>query len=140
MVAENDGAGSAAVERLIDVLVDGDRLPTAEITALQRSGHDIRVERADDRVVAVVGRRPDDRLRRLTRRERDVAARLAVGDSNRQAARALGITLATVKDHVHAILSKTGFQSRSELIAAWYGGLPSTNEAVTGRCSNGERP
>ena len=37
--------------------------------------------------------------------------------------RQLFISLATVKDHMHAILRKTGLSSRAQLIAAWYGGL-----------------
>jgi len=117
------GDHNGPIDSLIDVLVDGKRLPTAEITALQRGGHDVRIRRGADRVVALMGRRPDDRLRALTRREREVAGRVAIGETNRQVARSLGISLATVKDHVHSILTKTGLQSRSELVAAWYGGL-----------------
>ena len=130
------------IDRLIDALVDGRGLPTAEITALHSAGHDVRVRRGDDRVVALVGRRPDDRLRLLTPREREVAARVAVGETNRQVARSLGISLATVKDHVHAILSKTDLQSRSELVAAWYGGLDPSPVAdnATSRYSSEARP
>ena len=144
MSSRGNGRFGGPVDRLIDALVDGDRLPTAEITALQRSGHDVRIQRSGDRVVAVLGRRSDDRLHVLTTREQEVAARVALGETNRQVARSLGISLATVKDHVHAILSKTGFQSRSELIAAWYGGLD--HEAgtdvgeATGRYSSEARP
>lgn len=118
-----ESAGSSLVNRLIDVMSDTGRMPLAEITALQRSGHDVRVETSDDRVVAVVGRRPDDRLKRLTKREGEVLTVVAVGMTNRQIARRLGISPATVKDHIHAILSKTGFESRTQLIAAYYGGL-----------------
>lgn len=46
---------------------------------------------------------------------------MAAGLSNRQIADALFISLATVKDHVHAILTKTGLDSRSQVAAAWYG-------------------
>lgn len=120
-----DAAGNTLVNRLIDVMTDRGRLPLAEITALQRSGHDVRVESADDRVVAVVGRRSDIRLHNLTGREREVASNVALGLTNRQIARRLDISPATVKDHVHAILTKTGFESRSQVTAAYYGGLES---------------
>ncbi len=143
MSSDGDDASADPIDRLIDVLVDGERLPTAEITALQRGGHDVRLRKSADRVVALVGRRPDDRLRTLTRRERDVAGRVALGESNRQVARSLGISLATVKDHVHAILTKTGLQSRSELVAAWYGGLhPGSDNGgrPTDPCSIEARP
>lgn len=118
-----DTAESGLVNRLIDVMADKERMPLAEITALQRSGHDVRVETNDDRVVAVVGRRPDDRLKVLTKREREVASVVALGMTNRQIARRLEISPATVKDHMHAILTKTGLESRTQLIAAFYGGL-----------------
>ena len=117
-------ASSVLVDRLIDALADdGTRLPLAEITAIHQSGNDVRLHSANDRVIAVVGRRPDERLKRLTRREAEVGALVAIGSSNRSIATELGISLATVKDHVHAILVKTGFESRTQLIAAWYGGL-----------------
>ena len=40
---------------------------------------------------------------------------------NRQIADALSISLATVKDHVHAVLEKTGCSNRTQLVAAWLG-------------------
>jgi DNA-binding CsgD family transcriptional regulator len=54
----------------------------------------------------------------LTRRERDTAALIAVGKSNRAIARALGIGERTVEGYVAAALSKLGFSSRSQ-IAVW---------------------
>jgi DNA-binding NarL/FixJ family response regulator len=54
----------------------------------------------------------------LSPREREVAAAIARGLPNKQIARDLGISLATVKDHVHRTLAKTGARSRTEL-AAW---------------------
>ena len=59
----------------------------------------------------------------LTPREQQVATVVAAGYANQQIAFALEISIGTVKDHVHAILTKTGFESRSQLIAAWYGGV-----------------
>ena len=54
----------------------------------------------------------------LTRRERDAAALVAHGKSNRAIARALGIGERTVEDYVAGALSKLGFTSRSQL-AVW---------------------
>ena len=56
----------------------------------------------------------------LTRREREVAALVAKGLRNKEIAGVLGISLATVKDHVHRVLKKTGFGTRAEVAAAWH--------------------
>jgi two-component system, NarL family, nitrate/nitrite response regulator NarL len=61
----------------------------------------------------------------LSVRERQVAALLARGRRNREIAEELVISLATVKDHVHSILTKTGLTSRSAVAAAWHGYAPS---------------
>ncbi|MBL8956382.1 MAG: LuxR family transcriptional regulator [Myxococcaceae bacterium] len=57
-------------------------------------------------------------LMRLTQREREVARWVAEGLRNDQIAAQLGISLGTVKDHVHHALRKTGMGSRAELAAA----------------------
>jgi DNA-binding NarL/FixJ family response regulator len=54
----------------------------------------------------------------LTARERDVAALIALGLTNRQIAAALVLTEGTVANHVHRMLPKLGFGSRTQ-IAAW---------------------
>lgn len=51
-------------------------------------------------------------LRALTPREREVAALIADGLSNKEIARTLGITLGTAKHYVHKILEKTGLSGR----------------------------
>jgi len=68
----------------------------------------------------------DPRLAVLSRREREVAGLLAEGLSNKQVARRLAITLATVKDHVHRILRKTGLPNRTAIATAWKGVLART--------------
>lgn len=53
----------------------------------------------------------------LTCRERQVVDAVAGGLSNREIASQLGISIATVKDHVHHILRKAGVPSRARLAA-----------------------
>lgn len=55
---------------------------------------------------------PSARLDSLTPREREVAALIAQGLSNKQIALRLQITVGTVKHYVHQILDKTGLLSR----------------------------
>lgn len=54
----------------------------------------------------------------LTRREVEVVAFVERGLTNREIARSLGISPATVKNHVHAILAKLELSCRTEA-AAW---------------------
>jgi predicted ATPase/DNA-binding CsgD family transcriptional regulator len=54
----------------------------------------------------------------LTRRERDVAALVAAGHTNRQIAEELVITEGTAENYVQRILGKLGFNNRAQ-IAAW---------------------
>jgi two-component system nitrate/nitrite response regulator NarL len=53
---------------------------------------------------------------RLTRREREIAALVASGLQNKEVARRLGISGATIKNHVHNILQKLNFTRRAELV------------------------
>jgi two-component system, NarL family, nitrate/nitrite response regulator NarL len=54
----------------------------------------------------------------LTPRQKQVAKLIVLGRSNRQIAEEMGISLATVKDHVHAILQRLELPSRQAVIAA----------------------
>jgi DNA-binding CsgD family transcriptional regulator len=60
----------------------------------------------------------------LSPRERQVAAFLADGLSNKQIARRLALAVGSVKDHVHRILVKTGLSNRAAVAAAWKGHAP----------------
>ena len=53
----------------------------------------------------------------LTRREREVAALIARGLSNRELAEQLVITVKTVKNHIQRVLDKLGARSRTEVAA-----------------------
>lgn len=71
--------------------------------------------------------RPDEPaacLATLSRREREVVGLIADGMSNKQIAARLHIALATVKDHVHRILRKTGLPNRAAIAAATKGPSP----------------
>lgn len=63
--------------------------------------------------------RPDPAFAELSPREREVAGFVATGLRNKDIALALGISLATVKDHVHRILVKTNLDGRAAIAAAW---------------------
>jgi DNA-binding CsgD family transcriptional regulator/tetratricopeptide (TPR) repeat protein len=70
----------------------------------------------------------------LTRRERDTAALVAQGKSNRAIALSLGIGERTVEGYVAAALSKLGFASRSQ-IAVW-----AAEQGLAGREPGAGRP
>jgi DNA-binding CsgD family transcriptional regulator len=64
---------------------------------------------------------------RLTAREHQVLQTMAAGLQNKEIARALGISPATVRNHVHSILEKLGVRSKLEAVSlafrsGWIGG------------------
>jgi len=66
-------------------------------------------------VLAELG--PGRRRTTLSPREREVLRLFAGGHSNKQIARALGITERTVKFHVTSILNKLGAENRAQAVA-----------------------
>ncbi len=89
-------------------------LATAAATLADRLGMRPVQRQAQDLAESLTGHRPG----RLTRREREVAALVAQGLSNRQIAAASHISERTVESHVQHILDKLGFTNRTQ-IAAW---------------------
>jgi two-component system, NarL family, nitrate/nitrite response regulator NarL len=70
------------------------------------------------RVAALRAELPRERgERRLTRRQLEIATLISEGLSNKQIARRLSIEQATVKNHVHNILSKLGVSHRDDVTA-----------------------
>jgi two-component system, NarL family, nitrate/nitrite response regulator NarL len=123
-------AALAGLRRLVQALhaKNGGPLPLAELAALamQKLDAGVTIDFQASRQlgqpmvvlrVPAVGRRVA--LPGLSRREREVASLVAAGLSNKQIARNLLISLATVKDHVHRILVKACLPNRAAIAAAW---------------------
>lgn len=68
----------------------------------------------------LVHNKEEQMLSGLTSRECEVLDLLLSGDPNLDISRVLKIALPTVKNHVKAILAKTGYATRTELLAALY--------------------
>jgi predicted ATPase/DNA-binding NarL/FixJ family response regulator len=90
---------------------------------LIHAGRTMSAQQATALAMAVAsGDAPDDPERPqqipLTPRERQVAALVASGRTNRQIGRVLGISEKTAEVHLHHVMSKLDFRSRAE-VAAW---------------------
>jgi DNA-binding NarL/FixJ family response regulator len=87
-------------------------------------------------------RAPDPTGSPLTVREHEIIALLEQGLMNKEIARRLGLSLSTVKNHVHNVLDKLGLASRAEVVR-WRRttlvGSPRTGRARS-RISAGGRP
>jgi DNA-binding CsgD family transcriptional regulator len=88
-------------------------LATAAAVLADRLGMRPLHRQARDLAESLTGHRPD----RLTRREREIAALVAQGLSNRQIAAASHISERTVESHVQHILDKLGFTNRTQIAA-----------------------
>ncbi len=118
-----DDRTSSQIRDLVSAVTSyPDQLPVTEIVELARSQtHDLEVDLDADPTMVYATPRRHPAFSSLTERESEIATLVAAGYSNQQLADALFISVATVKDHVHAILRKTGFESRSQIAAAWLG-------------------
>jgi len=67
----------------------------------------------------------------LTCREREIAALMADGLSNKLIARRLGIAVATAKNHIHSILEKWDVRSRGEAAARYRQQIQEEGEAYS---------
>jgi non-specific serine/threonine protein kinase len=111
-------ARSSAVERVL-----ARALGTQNADTLIHAGRTMPAQQAVDLAIAVaLGTAPGDPDRShqvpLTPRERQVAALVASGRTNRQIGRVLGISEKTAEVHMHHVMSKLDARSRAE-VAAW---------------------
>ncbi|HEY3109371.1 MAG TPA: helix-turn-helix transcriptional regulator, partial [Chloroflexota bacterium] len=107
----------AAKQLLHGVVADAREAEACEI-APARSAGPAPVEALPRRRDGQLHKSADPLASDLTRREREVAALLAQGLTNRQIAERLVLTERTAETHVHNILSKLGLSSRAQ-IAVW---------------------
>jgi DNA-binding CsgD family transcriptional regulator len=85
---------------------------TVDFEATRELGQPMIVVRSSPTLV------PMSSLAMLTPREREVAALISAGHSNKEIARSLGLTVGTVKHYVHQILDKTGLPGRVAIAQA----------------------
>lgn len=101
----------------------GGRLPLRDLVELtDASDQRVTIDRSEDPPVVFVEPARSARFSTLSTRELEVAELMAEGRTNRQIARELFIAEPTAKDHVHAVLSKTGLPNRAAVASAWHGG------------------
>lgn len=103
MQAHRKGGGPSTL-RITSMTVDGDESSPPVVV---HTFEDSRVPRQ------VVSRRPAP----LSRREREILGLVAVGLQNKEIAEKLGVSLATIRNHVHNILEKLGLHSKLEAVA-----------------------
>ena len=115
---ESEQARTSAVQGVL-----ARALGPQEADRLMHAGQTMPVQQAADLARAVAaGTEPGDPDRSydvpLTPRERQVAALVASGRTNRQIGRVLGISEKTAEVHLHHVMSKLEARSRAE-VAAW---------------------
>ena len=128
---ELDEKTLATLKRALAALNDDSARPVgqdwlAPLAELAQPGTRLRVDLEASRtlgapLVTVARTSQPHLLDALTPRQKDVARLVMAGLSNRDIASELGISVATVKDHVHAILDRLDLPSRAALIAATRG-------------------
>jgi predicted ATPase/DNA-binding CsgD family transcriptional regulator len=119
--ARPPAAEQARIAAVEQVLVKA--LGPEDADRLVHAGRTMSAQQAADLAMAVAaGAAPGDPGRPqgvpLTPRERQVAALVATGRTNRQIGRALGISEKTAEVHLHHVMSKLDVRSRAE-VAAW---------------------
>jgi DNA-binding NarL/FixJ family response regulator len=115
---DTERARSSAAQRIL-----ARALGPQDADSLIHAGRTMPVKQAADLAMAVAsGAAPGDpdhpQPVRLTPRERQVAALVASGRTNRQIGRVLGISEKTAEVHLHHVMSKLDARSRAE-VAAW---------------------
>jgi DNA-binding NarL/FixJ family response regulator len=114
--ATEPASASRAVRSGAAGVVYKDVDPDALVRAIRsvHDGHLLLAPEAAGPLFARSGTWGQGGIEALTGREREVLAELARGRSNREIARALGVSEKTVKAHVSSILAKLGVQDRTQ--------------------------
>jgi len=118
VAAVHEGNGGPAPHNSIVSLaaaVESPKLITVDFQAAAELGQPMVVVQLERQAPAA------DLLAALSPRELSVAELIAQGLANKQIARRLGLSILTVKDHVHRILVKTGLPNRAAVAAAHRG-------------------
>jgi len=115
---DSERARTSSVERVV-----ARALGPEDAATLIHAGRTMPAQQATDLAMALAsGAAPRDQDRSpqvpLTPRERQVAALVASGRTNRQIGRVLGISEKTAEVHLHHVMSKLDARSRAE-VAAW---------------------
>ncbi|MGH7951325.1 MAG: response regulator transcription factor [Limisphaerales bacterium] len=66
-------------------------------------------------------KKPQSEMEKLTKREQEILALLAKGFLYKEIADQLGVTLSTVRAHLHAVYEKLHVQSRTEAVVKYLG-------------------
>jgi DNA-binding NarL/FixJ family response regulator len=111
--ANRDGTSLAEVVRLARELKLRSGV-TVDFEATEELGHPLVVVR-----MPAGPPPPNANLDGLTPRQREVAALVAAGLTNKEIAHSLGIGVGTVKYYVHHILARTGLPGRVALATGW---------------------
>lgn len=107
-LVRHEAKGSLPLEELAAIAaLPAETGVTIDFEATEALGHPLVVLRPNENLPAA--------LETLSTREREVAALVAEGLSNKEIAASLHIALGTVKDHVHNMLEKTGLANRTAL-------------------------
>ena len=107
----------------IATAVEAVRSGAADFIEKPVGGDDVveRMEAAIEELVQVSGEFPDivthlPGCEPITRREREVLARIAVGETNKEAARKLGLSSRTIEGYRASIMRKVGARNAAELL------------------------
>jgi DNA-binding CsgD family transcriptional regulator len=127
---DDRGRTPSAITALVSAVRAGDGLARAALPApggrwIVLHGSSM-ADGTDEVAVIIEGARPAELAEVIagaygfTAREREVSALVAQGRSTKQVAHVLGLSPFTVQDHLKAVFTKVGVQSRGELVATLY--------------------
>lgn len=118
------GEARQELDSLLDAVNDRPlEFPLREVTALSQAGLSVEMDRRGSAPVVFLAPDRDEVFDLLSKREREVVTLLAAGFSNEQIATTLFVSVPTVKGHIQSVFVKTGLRSRTQVVAAWYGGI-----------------